>query len=330
MTLNIDNDNDNIAILLSSISSSSPSSPSSSLTNDINIKYMCKNCNDTNETFNYCGNVYCKNCFADFGGIIDTSAEWRTFETNGEVETARAGDVIHPLLIESSYSTMIPIAPDIPWLKTIGMINKWTSMPAHERSLKLVFDKLTRIGRNNNFTDNIIEHSHYLYNEIIDISNEQKIKLNRGDNRDGLIATCFYYACKDYELIHTASEIAIMFNIPESLVTKGIKNFNKVMAYKKKAVSHFKIEDFIYRYYNDLKINDVISLNNIISILNIVRDKNMLQKNTPQSIAIGIIYFVLMKNRKTDYLDLICENCNISQLTVQKIYDKLCENENLK
>ena len=48
-------------------------------------------------------------------------------------------------------------------------------------------------------------------------------KISRGSNRKGIIAACVYFACKECEVPRTPKEIASMFTIDITVMTKGIK-----------------------------------------------------------------------------------------------------------
>ena len=65
----------------------------------------------------------------------------------------------------------------------------WNAMPYNERTLWNVFDKLTGISLTNGIPQKIIDDAKVLYKR----ASEKKI--SRGDNKEGLIASCIYHAC---------------------------------------------------------------------------------------------------------------------------------------
>ena len=69
------------------------------------------------------------------------------------------------------------------------MFQMWNSMPYDERTLWNVFDKMTANSINNGIPQKVIDDAKNLYKQ----ASEKKI--SRGDNKEGLIASCIYHAC---------------------------------------------------------------------------------------------------------------------------------------
>ena len=93
------------------------------------------------------------------------------------------------------------------------------------------------------------------YNTIRDVN------ISRGDNRDGIIAACVYFACRDENVPRSTKEIAGYFDIKLQDMTRGIKKFreNWRLANPNNTDDIFKSEssnpiDFIERYCSNLPI----------------------------------------------------------------------------
>jgi transcription initiation factor TFIIIB Brf1 subunit/transcription initiation factor TFIIB len=272
------------------------------------------------------GIIVCPNCHTEYGATIDDSAEWRNYgEDSRSSDPSRCGTSWHPLLIESSYGTTLGYTKNT-YFNRLKQLNNWQSMPPHERSLKTVFDKLTLDGLSTGLTLNIIEFSHKLFAEAIKLQlTTGDNKLSRGDPRDGLIASCLFYSCKEYEVSRSPQEIAKICDINPSDVTRGINMFYELMKNSKlinlnKYITKFS--DFIKRYCFVLGVNDKIT-SEIIEFAKNVDEKKILTKNTPQAMACGCIFFISIMYKLGITKAQISDRCGISIPTITKSYEKL-------
>ena len=194
-------------------------------------------------------------------------------------------------------------------------------MPYKERSLYNVLDKIQIISANNGIPLCIIEEAKNLYKQVSDI------RIHRGSNRKGIIASCIYKACIIQGSPRSAKEIADIFNIRISHMTKGCKKFDEIInmnicktEYKLKLSSNSK--DFIQRFCSKLNIG-----NNILSICSYVCEKaeeyNLVSKCIPPSIAAGSIYLVCIILNINISKKEISSICKISEVTISKCYKNL-------
>ena len=96
----------------------------------------------------------------------------------------------------------------------------------------------------------VIVQSHNPHHNTI-----RDVNISRGDNRDGIIAACVYFACRDENVPRSTKEIAGYFDIKLQDMTRGIKKFreNWRLANPNNTDDIFKSEssnpiDFIERY----------------------------------------------------------------------------------
>ena len=127
----------------------------------------CPNCHQSGVFIDE-GVVICQGCYCERGESIDDSAEWRNYSVDDQrgSDPNRCGSSIHPLLIESSLGTVIGLSRSV-LFNHLKRLNTWQSMPYNERSLKMVFDRLSQNGLRNGLTLNIIEFSHKLYSKPV-------------------------------------------------------------------------------------------------------------------------------------------------------------------
>jgi transcription initiation factor TFIIB len=290
---------------------------------DVNI---CPNCKKFG-LFVDEGIIMCKKCSCQYGSNIEDNAEWRSYDESKGTDNNRCGAAVNPLLIESSYGTSIAFTNNN-YFNHLKQLANWQSMPYHERSLKIVFDRLTHNGMFNGLTPNIIDYSHKLFSNVINIQNNIDIgKLSRGDNRDGLISACLFYSCKEFEVSRSPKEIGKICQIKTSDVTRGINLFYELMKSNvdinlNKNIT--KYSDFVERYCNNLEIKQDI-IDKIITIANTVDLLKILTKNTPQSMACGCIYFGIIVHNLNITKCNIAEKCGISVPTITKSYERLLD-----
>lgn len=273
------------------------------------------------------GVIVCWQCRCEEGELIDDNAEWRNYSCDDHriIDPTRCGTSNNPLLVESSYGTTIGVTHN-QFYARLKQLNNWQSMPSHERSLKLVFDRLTQNGLQNGLTNNIIEFSHQLFAEV---SQQQtylgETRLSRGDNRNGLIAACLFYACKEYDVSRSPAEIGKICDVEVSDVTYGINLFHQLMKNNSiidvnKCIT--KYSDFIDRYCSNLCIDREMTAE-ILTLGRKVEEKKFLTRNTPQAIACGCIYFITTMYHLGITKSQIAGKCGISVPTITKSYERL-------
>lgn len=299
--------------------------PNYQITSTNKDMYICSNCHFAN-LYVEDGTIICPQCYYEYGNLIDDSAEWKNYNDDQRMsDPTRCGSSVNPLLVESSYGTSIGYTKNL-YFNHLKKINGWQSMPYHERSLKNVFDRLSQSGYNNGLTSNIIEYSHNLFAQVTQHQNTNgEPKLSRGDNRDGLIAACLFYACKEYEVPRSPQEIGKICNVCSSDVTRGINLFYDLMKNSKfiNCNKHItKYSDFVERYCHNLDIDNKIT-SEIMSLCQKAEEYNILTKNTPQAMACGCIFFIIIKHNINITKTTISEKCGVSVPTITKSFERL-------
>ena len=286
------------------------------------------NCNDSfNKTTNYkdcdCSNVelhdniyICKDCNTIHDKFIDYQSEWRYYgsEDSKKSDPTRCGMPVNNLLPQLSLGSIISNDYNTSYhMYKIRKYQKWNSTTYKERSLYEIIDNISLNATNSGIPQIIIEEAKVLYKEI---SNK---KISRGSNRNGLIASSIYMSCKKHKVPRSAKEIAKVFNIDITTMTKGCKKFHDIT---KTNVMCSNPEDFIVRYCCNLNIPDKY-LEFCNSIIENADKYSVVSENAPPSIAAGIIFLVSnLCNLKIQKKD-ISSNCDISEVTINKCHKKL-------
>jgi transcription initiation factor TFIIB len=295
------------------------------LPSEIN-KEVCYHCSNSDLKV-IDGSYVCCNCGTINDMILDYSAEWRFYgsEDSKFSDPTRCGMPTNELLPQSSLGSTISYnrkeTYDMRRIRTNHMYN---AMPYKERSLYNVFDSITIRAINSGIPNCIIEEAKNLYKRIADT------KISRGSNRKGIIASCIYKACVIHNSHRTPQEIAEIFKISTTCLTKGCKNFENIMNLSNTqnvSTNASTSLDFIRRFCSHLNIGK-----NILSICEHVCNKaeefNLVSKCIPPSIAAGSIYLVIsLINNGKDKIRIskqdISEKCRISEVTISKCYKEL-------
>lgn len=271
------------------------------------------------------GITTCKMCSNIISNISD-NAEWRYYGTSDSKSSdpTRCGMPTNILLPKSSVGSTVNFKNNNKSMNQIRRYQNFNGMPYKERSKFKVFNIITEKCSKNNINQKIINEAKSLYNNISDI------KISRGSNRDGIIAACVYFSCKECDVPRSTKEISEIFDIKVTVMTKGIKNFQEIMNLNRDNKSRIQKKsihpcDFIDRFTDNMDVN----IHLIKNICNTCLEKNIISQNTPQSIAAGCIYYYIKKNNLNITKKQLSDVCKISEVTINKCYKKIQDNEYL-
>jgi len=290
---------------------------SSCNTNQNSKKYTCVNKGCKSSHILLDENIYiCEECNTIQDKFIDSQAEWRYYgnDDTKKNDPTRCGMPVNPLLPELSLGSIISNDYNTSYyMYKIRKYQKWNSTTYKERSLYEIIDNITLNASNSGISQTIIDEAKVLYKDI------STKKISRGSNRNGLIASSIYMSCKKHKVPRSAKEIAKVFNIDVTTMTKGCKKFHDIT---KSNMMCSNPEDFIIRFCCSLNIADkYVEL--CKSVINKADEYSVVSENAPPSIAAGVIFLVSnLCNINIQKKD-ISTNCDISEVTINKCYKKL-------
>ena len=255
----------------------------------------------------------CKKCSSIISKVIENTAEWRYYgnEDNRDGDPSRCGMPTNNLLPKSSIGSMIGSGyKDNIDMRIIRKFQMWNSMPYDERTLWNVFDKMTANTINNGIPQKVIDDAKNLYKQ----ASEKKI--SRGDNKEGLIASCIYHACLINKIPKSSKDIAAMFNISHVTLNKGNTRFQTLLQLN---VSSPNPIDFISQYGNNLNmsINDI---NKCKELVKLIEENEIMNDNSPTSSAAGILYYYSTVKGLGYSKKNFAKACNVSEVTIIKCY----------
>ena len=275
------------------------------------------------------GMYKCKICLNIISNIIE-NPEWRYYGSsdNKSSDPTRCGMPVNTLLPESSVGSSVSLRTYGKTMNQIRKYQQYQGMPYKERSLYKVFVDIQLNCNKHNIPKKIVDEAKSLYS-IISVT-----KISRGANRKGIIAACVYFACKECNVPRSSKEIAEIFDLSVTVMTKGVKRCQEIISMNKKnkdrlsKTDSINPNDFIQRFCNKLELQDNHT-EIIVRICNQSIKENIISENTPPSIAAGcIFYYIKLNDLKITKKD-ISSVCKISEVTINKCTKKLENNAQL-
>ena len=268
------------------------------------------------------GQNICLECNSIQSRIIDTGAEWRYYgaDDSRDGDPARCGMPTNDLLPKSSLGSVIGgQRGDNRDIRRIRMYQMWNSMPYWERTLYSVFDQLTNNTASYGIPQKVLDDAKVLYKR----ASEKKI--SRGENKEGLIASCIYYACLMNKLPRSPKEVARMFHIDPNVLTKGNARFQTLLQMN---VESSDPRDYIARFGSHLQMNfqDVAKCKELAQKLD---ELEIVSENSPTSVAAGAIYYYCVTNELDFTKKQIADVCDVSEVTITKCFKRLQKYKNL-
>ena len=285
------------------------------------VRETCSFCAKSDTVLLIEGNLSCTSCGTVHSQYIDMAPEWRYY---GSEDVRRGGDLsrcgmpVNELLPNSSFGATISYSYNESMnMRILRRYQMWNAMSYKERSLYNIFDTITMHAANHGISKNIIYQAKVYYKQI------SELKISRGDNRTGLIASCIYMACKANHVARSAKEIAKIFNIPPTTMTRGCKRFQELLRID---FDESRPADFVARFCSDLSMNNQ-QMDACRSIVALVDGLGLLSHSMPPSVTASCIFFEAHRRAWPYSKEDVCSACNISRATLTKCLRILEENK---
>jgi transcription initiation factor TFIIB len=284
------------------------------------VRETCSFCRKTDVVLLVEGNLSCTNCGTVHSQYIDMAPEWRYY---GSEDARRGGDLsrcgmpMNELLPNSSFGATISyVYNETSNMRILRRYQMWNAMSYKERSLYNIFDTITTHAAAHGISKNIIQQAKVYYKQI------SELKISRGDNRTGLIASCIYMACKANNVARSAKEIAKIFNILPTTMTRGCKRFQELL---KIDFDESRPHDFAARFCSNLAMNNAQTEACRLLVARVER-LGILSHNMPPSVTASCILFEVNRRSWPFSKDDVCAACNVSRATLTKCLKLLEEN----
>lgn len=258
----------------------------------------------------------CMDCHTVMGRVIDCTAEWRFYgadDHRGDDPT-RCGMPTNPLLPKSSLGSVIGgRRGDSKDIRRIRKYQIWNSMPYSERTLYNVFDQLASNTLNYGIPAKVLSDAKVLYKR----ASERKI--SRGENKEGLIASCIYYGCIMNRVPRSPKEVARMFHIDPMVLTKGNARFQALLQMN---MTPSNADDYISRFGSrlDMSFQDIQACKRLAVQL---EDMEIVSENASTSVAAGALFFYCELAGLPITKKQIAEVCDVSEVTITKCHKRI-------
>ena len=246
------------------------------------------------------GLYVCCGCGTVSGRFIDSRPEWRS--TAGGVDDggracqdmARCGLPVDELLPDASMSSTT--VGFVPWgracretmdMRMVRRYHVWNGMTYKERCLLSAFDALTVRASNSGINRIIIDEAKVLYKRMYEGM------ASRGESRAGMVATSVFMACKHNGVPRSAKEVAAMFDVKMSTMTRGCKRYYEMAGRGSDDVTDecampATPEDFVRRFASRMRM-DAQHRDLCASVARALDTVDMAFMSMPPSIAAAIV-----------------------------------------
>jgi transcription initiation factor TFIIB len=287
---------------------------------DIYDETFCPHCGNEDALVIEEGCFECRICGVKQDIKLNMEQEWRYYGDNDSKgsDPNRVGMPTNALLPESSLGSIIGSKGGD--FSKLRQYHQYNIMPYKERSLWNTFTFIQNRCLMANIPGIIIEDAKCNYKMV----SEQKI--SRGSNRKGIVANCVYFSCKKNNVPRSMKEIAEIFGINVSEMTKGKKKYEDIMYQQSKCtMTHINSTnpfDYIDRFCSNLNIDlDIKHICQFV-VFEAMR-QDIFDDNTPPSIAAGAIFLVAtVLNMRINKVSVHIAT-KISEVTISKCFKKL-------
>ena len=313
--------------------------------NDIEVNF-CKSCKSNNLLEKY-GNYICSNCGLCNGQVIDFKQEWRYYgsEDNKNADPSRCGIPTNELLPQSSIGSVIGFGNnESHMMRRIRNMQYWNTIPYRESSLLESFNNISVICQNAGLSSCIVEEAKYMYKQV------SEVKTSRRTKKEAMKGASVYWACQLKGVPRSCKEIAKIFNIKDvKIMNKAIKKFDEIWNSIKMNLDENQINNdhddnyndsdnrtksyeyeslqYLRRYCCKLGLNDNIYI--LIEKLLVFIEKNkILETHNPLSRIASSLYYIVDKYNLSVEKSIIIDICQVSDVTINKCYNKLSKYDN--
>lgn len=295
---------------------------------------LCPNCLSSDVQLSH-GSYICYKCCSLLESSFDETGEWKSYQDSNSANP-RCSLQIDPYLPETSSHTFMKISgtsaksgdTDSRYFQKFNQINNWM-VPHYEKSLNGRLHDIVYYGNLCNLPGNVIDFVKQIYVEFTDLQKiYKKKKSSRGDCHNAIIAVFYLVSCKEFGIRRSPDDICESIGISSTDFTKAGNLVFSVLqhSYLLDISNHQYIVnsgDYINSFCRIMGISDFELIQTISDLEAKVNKLKILQKNTPQAIACGCIYFVCkMMDIKINRQDFDTK-CNVSIPTLNKVFEHL-------
>lgn len=269
--------------------------------------------------------LYCENCGTVLGTLIASGKEWingNNEDGTGSNGGERCGQAFDSLLPNNSMSTFISGAG------RMQTLNMWMSITYQEKIIMDLKKRLNEIVVLEGIPVSVVRNTLFMFKKMLTtVHSDGSKEIHKGKVRDGMIAVCLYYSCKNRKCNIQMEVVMRALNVDKKTFSKCCKIYfeNVDSTLDKTNISSIELSE---RFCNELQVpfkfqklcRNIITASEALGLLNGI---------APQCVASGCIYFInseLQLNNeitKTSIINL----CGISESSILKTHKILNTNK---
>jgi len=274
------------------------------------------------------GEQFCGKCGYVISERVDESGpEWRSFSTQGGVDTTRTGAPTSLTRHDKGLSTVInptnrdatgkPLSSSMK--STITRLRTWDnrsqSQATADRNLKQALNELDRLKDKLAISSSVLEKAAYLYRKALEK------KLVRGRSISAMIAASLYAACRGTETPRTLKDVADAANVKRKDIARCYRLLHYELELKMPVVDSIQC---IARISSKLKVTEKTK-RFAAKILKETQERKESAGKDPMGLAAAALYLSCVKNGVSITQRDIAEAAGVTEVTIRNRYKSLKE-----
>lgn len=288
---------------------------------------VCEYCHSTSPPILNDGNIICVDCNSLINRQLDYGAEWRwNTEGNNVIDTTRCCPPLSgssPFLGSMISGTTRKCHSN--WTKLDSSKNNtphnshqrfqvWSVISYKSRVLNGIYETLSTCAAQHGLPNCILDDAKLIYKNISDV------RITRGENRSAVMAVSMYLACKQNKVPRSIQEIAKMFDMKTSSLTKALHTFDNAKHNESQQSS--TPVDFIPRFCSKLGVSDSF-VDDVRTVVQNADKLSIICDAMPPSIVGGAIALVNDERKGRLSRKYISEVCIVAPVTITKMVKRL-------
>ncbi len=234
----------------------------------------CNNCNNDVNTIEYSGEIICKWCL----GSISVQTEME--------------DDYNNLFVNKKSITDVGINSSVKNSRLLMKSHNWARVPHKENKVYVFYNFILGLKdkiSNNNYLQEISKKTCNIFQMLNDAD-----KPFRNPIKTGILANCFYYMSKEYDIIYFSHELADLFGTTNDIITRSANRIIKILIKEPKLSKKINTTPLVltdYKAYIRYKFPyfTVDDMNLIVKYLKRLEKHPLCISNEVKSILTGIL-----------------------------------------
>ncbi|MHA1687102.1 MAG: transcription initiation factor IIB [Candidatus Heimdallarchaeaceae archaeon] len=286
----------------------------------------CPNCNSSNfVTDRRRGEIICGNCGLVISRIIDSSPEWRAFNTEETSSRSRVGSPVTPLKTDFGISSQISqsqtdvyghkLSPQVlARMKRLRWLNRRDSR-SHIRNLRIALRELRRLSSQLELPEEISEAAATIYRKALSAD------LIRGRSIDAMVAAAIYIAARKYNNPLTLKDIERHINTDRKVIARCFRIYVQELNIKPTPVDPSAL---VAKLCNELELTSM-TRNEAIAILEETKYRRLDVGKNPMSIAAAAIYIACIRTGERRTQQQVAKAAKTTPVTLRNRFREIVD-----